>query len=434
MSYRLFQIDAGFQNYEWGNIGSKSVVAQFAHNSNPSKIEIDPSLPYAELWMGTHQSKASVEHKTGTSLQELVEKSPEEFLGAQVINKFRSTREIPFLLKVLSIGKVLSIQAHPDKELAQKLHFRDPKNYPDDNHKPEMALAVTEFEGFCGFKPLEELDSLLQKIPEFREIIGEELVHMFHENIFTGKVEMNSQEDHKNRKLLQQVFSKVMNLPDSRVYTSTKLLVKRTYDEPELFGHDLCKLIQKMQSDFPYDIGLFCGCLMLNHCILQPGEAMFLQARDIHAYIRGDIVECMAASDNVVRAGFTPKFKDVDVLVDMLTYSYEDVEMQKMRPEIFTRSHGDGYDNLYDPPIEEFAVLQTILNKKDGRREVEGLRGPSILIVTKGEGTIQIQDENDSKLNCRPGFIFFIQPEVKIQLRSSSDDFVTYRAFCEVNH
>lgn len=104
-----------------------------------------------------------------------------------------------------------------------------------------------------------------------------------------------------------------------------------------------------------------------------------------------------------------------------------------MRPEIFTRSHGNGYDNLYDPPIEEFAVLQTILNEKNGRREVEGLQGPSILIVTKGEGSIQIQDENDSKLKCKPGFIFFIQPEVKIQLISSSDDFVTYRAFCEVN-
>ena len=85
------------------------------------------------------------------TLRDLVTAKPQEYLGESIITKFGSSKELPFLFKVLSIEKVLSIQAHPDKKLGAQLHAADPKNYPDDNHKPEMAIAVTDFEGFCGF-------------------------------------------------------------------------------------------------------------------------------------------------------------------------------------------------------------------------------------------------------------------------------------------
>ena len=109
-----------------------------------------------------------------------------------------------------------------------------------------------------------------------------------------------------------------MNTDDDVIKQQTAKLLERTDREPQVFkdiDSRLPELIQRLNKQFPNDIGLFCGCLLLNHVGLNKGEAMFLQAKDPHAYISGDIIECMAASDNVVRAGFTPKFKDVKNLV-----------------------------------------------------------------------------------------------------------------------
>ncbi|ODV93391.1 hypothetical protein PACTADRAFT_77731 [Pachysolen tannophilus NRRL Y-2460] len=431
MSSGLFQIHCGYQNYGWGKIGSTSAVARFAAQSDKA-VKIDETKPYAELWMGTHPSVPSIKSSTGEKLRDLIKAHPQELLGKEIIEKFGSNEELPFLFKVLSIEKVLSIQAHPDKELGKKLHFVDPKNYPDDNHKPEMAIAVTEFEGFCGFKPLEAINELLEKIPEFKEIIGDEISIEFAKGI-KPNAEINSLEDSNNRKLLQKLFGKLMNTSEDIITEKAKSLVKRTHSQPELFGESLAKLIQNLNEQFPNDIGLFCGCLLLNHCKLKAGEAMFLQAKDPHAYISGDIIECMAASDNVVRAGFTPKFKDVKNLVEMLTYSYGGVEKQIMEKLNFPRSHGDGISVLYDPPIAEFAVLQTQFKKtpKGSIRTFDKFKGPSILIVTKGDGFIQIKNDS-TKLKANEGFTFFIAPGIEIELTSNDDEeFTTYRAFVE---
>ena len=194
-----------------------------------------------------------------------------------------------------------------------------------------MAIAVTDFEGFCGFKPLDQLAKTLATVPELNEIIGQELVDEFISGIKLP-AEVGSQDDVNNRKLLQKVFGKLMNTDDDVIKQQTAKLLERTDREPQVFkdiDSRLPELIQRLNKQFPNDIGLFCGCLLLNHVGLNKGEAMFLQAKDPHAYISGDIIECMAASDNVVRAGFTPKFKDVKNLVEMLTYSYESVEKQK---------------------------------------------------------------------------------------------------------
>ncbi|CDK25875.1 unnamed protein product [Kuraishia capsulata CBS 1993] len=381
--------------------------------------------------MGTHPSVPSINPDTGKSLREIISADPEALLGDKIIEKFGSKEELPFLFKVLSIRKVLSIQAHPDKTLGAKLHASDPKNYPDANHKPEMAVAVTDFEAFCGFKPLKEIEHLLATIPEFHALIGDEISKKFSEGIKPDAV-LGSADDVANRKLLQLVFGKLMNTDDATIAKSTDSLVARTKSEPELFGDVLADLIQRMDAQFPHDVGLFCGCIMLNHCTLKAGEAIFLQAKDPHAYISGDIMECMAASDNVIRAGFTPKFKDVEVLVDCLTYSYDDVEKQKMQAPGFSRSHGDGDSKLYDPPIAEFAVLQTTFDDSKGTRWFDAFEGPSVLITTEGKGFIQIKGDEATRLPAEAGYTFFIAPGAEIELISESDDkFTTYRAFVE---
>ncbi|ODV82358.1 mannose-6-phosphate isomerase [Suhomyces tanzawaensis NRRL Y-17324] len=432
----LFRIDCGYQNYDWGKIGSHSAVAQFAASSNPSTT-IDESKPYAELWMGTHPSVPSVAVDgplKGQTLRDLVGQYPSQFLDDSIISKFGLAKELPFLFKVLSIEKVLSIQAHPDKALGAVLHAADPKNYPDDNHKPEMAIAVTDFEGFCGFKPLDQLATTLTTVPELHEIIGDELVAEFVAGIKPA-AQVGSDEDVANRKLLQKVFGKLMNTDDAVIAEKAASLVARAASEPQVFtaiDARLPDLIARLNKQFPNDIGLFCGCLLLNHVQLNSGEAMFLQAKDPHAYISGDIIECMAASDNVVRAGFTPKFKDVKNLVEMLTYSYDSVEKQKMPLLPFAKSRGQAAKSvLYDPPIAEFSVLQTIFDKPDAVQSYDEFNGPSIVIATKGTGSIGINGEQP--IEVKAGYVFFVAPGVEVEVKSSSDDFTTYRAFVEDN-
>src|ERR1700744_997709 len=120
--------------------------------------------------MGTHPSNPSKDLTTGRTLLDLVQDN-QALLSKDISEKYAN--KLPFLFKVLSINKALSIQAHPNKKLAEKLHAKDPKNYPDDNHKPEMTLAITPFEGLCGFRPLKEIAHFLSPIPPLRELVGE---------------------------------------------------------------------------------------------------------------------------------------------------------------------------------------------------------------------------------------------------------------------
>ena len=134
-------------------------------------------------------------------------------------------------------------------------------------------------------------------------------------------------------------------------------------------SEELSELVQRCNSQFPQDIGLFV-LFFLNFVKLQPGQAMYLKADDIHAYISGDIIECMASSDNVIRAGFTPKFQDVNTLTDILTYDHEPPEKQLLQPvdyayvKLNTTAYSSNSESLlYDPPIEEFSVVRTVLKK-----------------------------------------------------------------------
>jgi mannose-6-phosphate isomerase len=133
----MLRLDCGIKQYGWGQAGDVSLVADLAaHNSNLQVVATDP---YAELWMGVHVSGPSRVAKTGESLCAWLERLPHA-LGAGILTNYGSC--LPFMFKVLSIQKALSIQSHPDKVLAKRLHAERPHIYKDANHKPELALAV----------------------------------------------------------------------------------------------------------------------------------------------------------------------------------------------------------------------------------------------------------------------------------------------------
>lgn len=392
--------------------------------------------------MGTHPSNPSKDLTTGRTLLELVQEN-QMLLYPSIAKKYE--QKLPFLFKVLSINKALSIQAHPNKMLAEQLHAKDPKNYPDDNHKPEMTIAITAFDGLCGFRPLGEISHFLQTVPSLRELVGEEQSKNFERTIKGQETTEDRVKAAENKKALKNAFTSLMQSKPEDVQKLAPRLIEQAKSEGSHFagdgvaatsGKELADLMIRLDSQFPNDIGLFVT-FFLNYVKLDVGEAMFLKADDIHAYLSGDIIECMASSDNVVRAGFTPKFKDVDTLTSMLTYSYAPIEEQKMHPTDYhyCKMNTIAYSSqssaiLYDPPIEEFSVVRTSLNSAGAKVTFEPIEGPSIIICTQGQGTISV---GPKKEDIKAGWVFFVGATAELVMESmSEEEFITFKAFCQL--
>jgi mannose-6-phosphate isomerase len=349
------------QDYAWGIRGMDSRVARYALESNLIK-EVDPDCPYAELWIGTHPKGPSM-LDNGVSLKDAI--------GA----------ELPFLFKVLSAGKALSIQAHPDKQGAEKLHQENPQAYGDPNHKPEMAIALTPFEAMCGFRRLEEIAVLLKKHPEFAACISEEA---------KLAVFLSSSEE-SQKEALQKMFSSFMSCDPDVAEENLKLLLIRLqaeqsqihphpHDEPA-WERKCARAILRLAQQFPGDPGAMAP-LFLNYLLMAPGESFFMAANEPHAYVAGEIIECMACSDNVVRAGLTPKFKDVDNLVEMLTYSMGGPSIDAGAPSMH-----DSRILRYTPPVPEFEVLLLTVGPGEDLL-LQNSGEPSVMIVLEGSGSL----------------------------------------------
>ncbi|KAI8578121.1 hypothetical protein K450DRAFT_249132 [Umbelopsis ramanniana AG] len=388
----IYRLKAQTQSYDWGKLGDVSKVAEFARASGTTT---DSSTPYAELWMGTHPNAPSYtmtkDNQESKALKDLIS-ADQNLSTPEVYQQYEG--DLPFLFKILSIRKALSIQAHPDKTLGAKLFKEFPNVYKDPNHKPEMAIAITPFEALCGFRPLEEIAGHLEQFPEFANIVGQDVASKF---IATVKQSSHSTDESsvtQNKAALKTLFSALMNKEQPEITKQLNALVDRVKGQDGI----LPELITRLDQQYPGgDIGVF-SVLMLNYIKLAPGEAIFLGANEPHAYLSGDCVECMAASDNVVRAGLTPKFKDVTVLVDMLTYRYGSAKSQLMT-------------------ADETEVHQ-------------GVKGPSIFIVTGGEGSLTGESlKTESDFPLRAGYVYFIGANVPVKFKADRDGLEIYRAF-----
>ncbi|KAH0562478.1 Mannose-6-phosphate isomerase [Trichoglossum hirsutum] len=393
--------------------------------------------------MGTHPSLPSRDVVTQRTLLDLVQDN-NALISPEIVKIYGE--KLPFLFKVLSINKALSIQAHPDKKLAEQLHEKDSKNYPDDNHKPEMAIAVTPFEGLCGFRPLAEISHFLSTVASLRGLVGDSAAAKFESTVKGHETSEDVADVEKNKAALREVFKSLTNATHDAVASAAKELVASAKQEGDGFagggcqsstGKELAELVERLDAQFPGDIGLFI-LFFLNYVKLEPGEGMFLQANVPHAYLSGDIIECMASSDNVVRAGFTPKFKDASTLISMLTYSYAPIEAQKMSPSDYpyaTLSAAAYSSNssclIYDPPIDEFSVVKADLRKGGSKATFDALQGPSIIICTQGEGKISVGPKTEV---VKEGYVFFVGATAEAVLESTSEEiFVTFKAFCELS-
>ncbi|KDR75171.1 hypothetical protein GALMADRAFT_249114 [Galerina marginata CBS 339.88] len=428
----VFKILPTSQQYDWGKVGKSSKVAQFAAASQIPGFTIDEESPYAELWMGTHPKSPSLVRSSNAPLSVHIAKQT-ELIGTQVLEKFSSDGadkgNLPFLFKVLSIKKALSIQTHPDKKTAEILHAQQPDIYKDPNHKPEMALAITPFRALCGFRPLPEIAKHLSNTPELAALIPPLIAETF-----LSLADSSTPTGPEEKAALKNVFAALMTAEEAAVKASLQALVAR-YMARETNpgeGEDLAKLVLTLDVQFPGDVGILCA-FMLNYVHLSPGEAIFLGAGEPHAYISGDCIECMANSDNVIRAGLTPKLRDVPNLVSGLTYAASDPSKHFVDPQPF-RSPASEASTLYDPPIPEFSVVQGKLGG-EGKTLTEKhppLGGPSIVIVTEGNAVVRWGEEAQS-LNVGLGDVFFVGAATGVEFvnESADEQLVFYRAFVE---
>ncbi|GJE92480.1 mannose-6-phosphate isomerase [Phanerochaete sordida] len=423
----VFKIIPTTQKYDWGKKGLSSKVAQFATASKIPGFELDENAPYAELWMGTHVSSPSRLLSGETLSSHLA--AHKELIGESVVKKFADAGaadgNLPFLLKILAIAKALSIQTHPDKKMAEQLHQEKPDIYKDPNHKPEMALALTDFTALCGFLPLPKIAAYLLSTPEFAAIIPTAIASRF-----TSTSQSADPAGPEARAALKDLFAAVMTADEAAFKQQLAVLVQR-YEHGSVVDveTDVRELVLTLHEQFPADIGVFCA-FMLNYVKMQPGDAIFLAAGEPHAYISGDIVECMATSDNVIRAGLTPKLRDVPNLVGGLTYEAAAPAKHLVQPRSFaTPRPAAPHTTLYDPPIPEFAVLRVVLAVGEDETHAP-IDGPSVAIVTEGKGAVQWAA--DKSVTVAEGEVFFVGAGTELKLASSEGrNLVVYRAFVE---
>jgi mannose-6-phosphate isomerase len=382
-----FRIIPTVQNYSWGKRGNESALA-------PLLESVSPDLPYAELWVGSHSSgTARLDSTIGLSLRSdqsnlpspfpsnlraLIESEPLLCLGEKIV---RTYGELPFLLKVLSVAEPLSIQAHPDRILGEELHQKDPTHYPDRNHKPEMGIALTPVHLLCGFKGREEIGATLQRHPTLRSLLPEEVVSRCE-----GKIASIAEDE-----LRYAVYRSLLTAPSIERSRVADKILRTIIDHGPIgiFEPLIPTLINTYGGD---DIGIISG-LLLNEVIIEPGKALFIGPNIPHAYLWGDLIECMAASDNVVRAGLTCKYQDVDTLLSMLDY-------RAGRPTIIEPHRFDDDESktaLYPAPVEEFFVSVTSASNQPSSHQTDG--SPEILLILAGRAEIKTADVENIHLD-----------------------------------
>ncbi|PIG84323.1 mannose-6-phosphate isomerase [Aspergillus arachidicola] len=283
-----------------------------------------------------------------------------------------------------------------------------------------MIVALTPFEALCGFRPLKEVDHFLSSVPPLQNLISDATAM----EVRSACGSAGDGRDQKSAEIaLKRAWSELLTAHPSRVRSCAEDLIRfatsRPSNESLAVEHgNLTDLILQLSEHYPHDVGLF-AVLFMNHVCLSPGEALFVRSNELHAYLSGDGIECMASSANVVRAGFSRKTKDVDTLISMLTYEYLPPFVVRT-PTPYLRvemSPQQSTSVLYESPAEEFNIIKTSLAPRFATANFRAFRGPTVLICTQGSGKIGVGDHTEL-IEC--GHVFFAGAGAEIFIQSSS--------------
>jgi mannose-6-phosphate isomerase len=363
------------QPYAWG---SSSALAQLRGEPFPS------ASPEAELWMGAHPLAPSRLSAGGQTLASAIEAAPTACLGSAVEREFGP--RLPFLLKVLAAGTPLSLQAHPSIAQAQQGFAADEaagipldaphRNYKDQNHKPELLCALGEFWALCGFREAPQTLRLLDEL-------GVPALSPYRAQLAAEPHEIG----------IKKAFSSLMQAPADQareLALATAAACQAQLGRGNARFADELGWIVRLAQLYPGDIGVV-SSLLLNLVRLAAGEAVYLPAGNLHAYLGGTGVELMASSDNVLRGGLTPKHVNVPELLRVL--DFRPLRVEPLRPV----PHGS--ELVYGTPAREFCLSLFELIPGSPSLEV-AVTGPEIWLVT--HGSFQLSAAGSPALTLTP--------------------------------
>ena len=354
------------RTYAWG---SRSAIAEFTGRPTPT------AHPEAELWLGAHPGDpAHLQDSSGgeASLSDAITADPQAQLGSAVRERFGDV--LPFLVKVLAADEPLSLQAHPSAEQALEGYQREDlrgvslqspvRNYRDRSHKPELLVALSDFEALVGFRPAARSVDLMRAlaVPGLDPYIGL----------------LVDQDDAPG---LRALFTTWITAPqpqlDILIPTVLEGAVAYIRSGAKEFAPE-ARAVLELGERYPGDAGVL-AALLLNRISLKCGEGIFLPAGNLHSYLQGMAMEVMANSDNVLRGGLTPKHVDVPELLRVLDFT------PVLDARVGTRR--DGIELIYETPTAEFAGSELIVDGDQLGHEIDVPArhdGPQILVCTQG--------------------------------------------------
>ncbi|WP_342320212.1 mannose-6-phosphate isomerase, class I [Corynebacterium mayonis] len=383
------RLEPSLKSYPWG---SRSLFANLRGLPAPAP------KPEAELWFGAHTAAPST--VKGRNLDDIIASDPQAALGARVAKDFGAA--LPFLLKLLAAGEPLSIQAHPSKLQAEEGYAREnslgidlaspERNYRDANHKPELMVALTEFHALAGFRPCERIRELFDALAcpaleRYQSLISPE----------------------GDEESLRALFTTWIALPPN---TRTELILELSEcaltlaDDPTWLGQTARNFLA-LAEQYPHDSGTLVS-LLLNHVVMQPGEAIFLAAGQLHAYLRGLGVEIMANSDNVLRGGLTTKHVDVPELLRILRF--------KALDSAYVDVSHDGPETIYAVACEDFRLSR--FDMEAGQFLNITHDGPAIILATEGESCVS---DATTKLDITPGQAVWVPAGDALSIKAAGE-------------
>lgn len=374
----IFPLKGVVQHYSWGGF---DYIPQLLQQTNNGR------QPCAEYWLGAHPNHPSVV-QTGEGevpLHRFIESGNGNVLGQ---NAYQQFGRLPYLLKILDVRQMLSIQVHPDIQSAKEGFERENnlgiaanaanRNYKDDNHKPELMVALSDFWLLHGFKSPGLLTETLETVPELH-FLTEEFAANGYEGLYRRVMTMPQAEVNS---LLQPIADRIMPL-----YRNGELMKKSEDFWVARAAETYCK-------NGDWDRGIF-SIFLFNLVHLRKGEGIFQPAQLPHAYLEGQNVELMANSDNVLRAGLTDKYIDVPELLKHVRY-------QETIPQVLGTHEATKEAEHFSVPAPEFELYQYKLQNKDLALSAAGAE---ILLVLEGNAAIQ---EGTQTLNLKTGEAVFV--------------------------
>ncbi|MFC0323504.1 mannose-6-phosphate isomerase, class I [Gallibacterium melopsittaci] len=390
----FYRLNGQAQHYIWGG---KTYIPQLLQLPADDKI-------YAEWWLGTHPSAPSMLLKDGITynLADYIEQFP-HVLGEKSQRQFGN--KLPYLLKILDVVQPLSIQLHPTKkeaeigfarENAEGIDLKDPKrSYKDDNHKPEMMIALSDFWLLHGFKSKDAILKTLYARPSLMSL--------------AEQLETQS---------LKDFYASVMQAPQTKLEQWLLPVIQANqvaYRENRLplENPDYWVIYALEAMSIPLeklDSGLLCFYLF-NIVHLKQGEGIFQDAGIPHAYLRGQNIELMACSDNVIRGGLTPKYVDIPELLKI-------IDCSEITPKVIPMAETKIGYSTYRTPSQDFALAN--LNYQSGSESDLVAMSAEVLLVMQGK--LQITAENQT-LSVQQGEALFIEADTKYHIQGEEQGY-----------